>query len=160
MLDPSQHFTRRGWSLVPGPLVPVEEPIHTVALDELSEYDYPVVAEAILRIPGTRCIHPPDPGWDNWAVRWESGGRFIEVDMFPDTEHLYSEEAGKYIWSGGNLLCDCTVGDVACFLREIRNLCPGVWLCDGGDHTESGGSRIHTPETFLAMPELRTDRVN
>jgi hypothetical protein len=132
------------------------EPIHTVALHGVTEYDYPVVADAILAVPGTRCIHPPQPRWDDWVARWESGGRYIEVDMFPDSEHWFSDASGRYVWSGGWLRCDCTVGDLADFLWAVRERCPGVWLCDGGDHTERGGSRMHTPETFLAMPTLPT----
>lgn len=154
MLDPAQPFPHGGWYLLPGPLVPTAKPIHTVALDDFTEYDYSVVADAILSVPGTRCIHPPTPGWDAWAARWESGRGFIEVDMFPGTDHLFSEASGRYFWSGGWLCCDCTVGDLAGFLRAVRERCPGVWLCDGGDHVEQGGSRIHTPETFLAMPAL------
>ena len=152
MLDLLQRFTRTGWYLIPGPLVPATEPIHTVALNDITEYDYPVVADAILSVPGTRCIHPPKPQWDNWAARWEFGGGSIELDMFPDTEHFCSEESGRYFWSGGWLRCDCTVGELADLLRVVRAWCPGVWLCDGGDHAERGGSRIHTPETFLTMP--------
>ncbi len=154
MLDPSQRFTRKGWYLIPGPLTPTPEPIHTVALRDITEYDYPVVAAAILSVPGTRCIHPPEPKWDNWVGRWESGDSSIEVDMFPDTEHFTSKASGRYFWSGGWLRCDCTVSELADFLRAVRNRCPGVWLCDGGDHKERGGSRLHTPETFLAMPAL------
>jgi hypothetical protein len=59
-------------------------------------------------------------------------------------------------WSGGWLRCDCTVGDLAHFLRAVRARCPGVWLCDGGDHTERGGSRLHTPETLLALPAIQS----
>jgi hypothetical protein len=156
MLDPSQRFTRSGWYLHPGPLTPTTEPIHTVAFHGLTEYDYPVVADAILAIPGTRCIHPPQPQWDNWVARWELTGRYIEVDMFPDTEHYFSDSSGRFFWSGGWLRCDCTVSDLADFLRAVRERCPGVWLCDSGDHLERGGSRLHTPETFLAMPTLPT----
>ena len=101
MLDPSQRFTRSGWYLLPGPLAPTAEPIPTVALHDITVYDYPVAADAILAVPGTRCIRPPEPEWNNWAARWESGGRFIEVDMFPNTEHFFSKNAGGYFWSGG-----------------------------------------------------------
>jgi hypothetical protein len=156
MLDPNQHFDRR-WYLSPGPPAG-DEPIHTVEVQDLTEYDYSEVAAAILAVPGTRCVHAPNPKWDQWRARWESEGRFIEVDMMPDEEHLVSaDDPGRYIWSGGGLACDCTVGDLAGFLREVRRKCPGVWLCDGGDHNEPGGSRLHTPESFLRMPSLRTD---
>jgi hypothetical protein len=156
MLDPAQRFARNGWYLFPGPLAPTAEPIHTVGLHGVTEYDYSVVADAILAVPGTRLVRPPEPQWADWVARWESAGRYIEVDMFPDSEHWFSDAAGRYVWSGGWLRCDCTVGDLAGFLRAVRARCPGVWLCDGGDHTERGGSRMHTPETFLAMPALRT----
>src|SRR5262245_17070224 len=133
MLQPSARFTRSGWYLYPGPLVSGGEPIHTVALDDITEYDYPLVGDAVLAVAGTRCVHPPEPRWDDWRARWESGGSSIEVDMFPDSEHMVSPRSGRYIWSGGWLYCDCTVGDLAGFLRAVRERCPGVWLCDGGD---------------------------
>jgi hypothetical protein len=157
MLDPSQQFARTGWYLFPGPLAPRAEPVHTVALDEITEYDYPEVAAAILAVPGARCLHPSEPRWDNWRAVWERDERTIEVDMFPDCEHLSSEKLCRCIWSGGWLHCNCKVGDLAGFLQAVRARCPGVWLCDGGDHIEHGGSRLHTPETFLAMPGLPWD---
>src|SRR5688572_2106991 len=118
MLDPNQHFDRP-WYLSPGPLAG-DEPVHTVEAQDLTEYDYPEVAGAILAIPGTRCVRGATPKWDLWRAKWESGDRYIEVDMMPDDEHLVSaDDPTRHIWSGGRLICDCTVGDLAAFLCEI-----------------------------------------
>ena len=92
MPDPTQRFNRSGWYLFPGPLAPTAEPIHTVSLHDTTAYDYPVVADALLSVFGTRCIHPPEPRWDDWVARWESDGRYIEVDMFPDLTDWHFEE--------------------------------------------------------------------
>src|SRR5439155_1395893 len=100
MLDPAQRFARSSWYLFPGPLAPTAEPIHTTGLRGITEYDFAVVADAILAVPGTRVVHPPEPGWTDWVARWESDGRYIEVDMFPDSEP-FASESGQYFWSGG-----------------------------------------------------------
>jgi hypothetical protein len=102
MLHTEDKFTAGGWYLFPGPVAPTDEPIHTVELHDLIEYDYPVVAEAILSVPGTRCTHPANPDWSHWRARWASGAAWIEVDMMPGDTHLMASDGSeRNIWSGG-----------------------------------------------------------
>ncbi len=62
MLDPAQRFARNGWYLFPGPLAPTAEPIHTVGLHGITEYDYAIVADAILAVPAPDLSIPRSRG--------------------------------------------------------------------------------------------------
>ena len=152
MLDLMARFDRPGYSLFPGPLS-ASEPLYTIAVQDIVEYSYASIGAAILAFPGCREIRPAEPDWSQWQAEWRQDGRWLRLDMAPEEDHLISPETGQSIWSGSHLVCDCLIGNVIALWVAVRRTHPGVWLCDGARYGEIG-SRLFSPESFVAMPYL------
>ena len=129
-------FDKLDLCFVSGPLE-LTEPAYSFDIIDAVEYPPGDIAIAFLEVPGCRLVHPGEPSWYDWKARWESGGRFIEVDM-----SLYDVE--PVMWGGSGINMNCTPVDLLMFWESVRSRCQAVWLCD----TEC---RLYSPERFREL---------
>ena len=149
MPELSARFHVNGFRFAPGPLA-APEPLYSIELKDIEEYDPSEIAAAILQFPGILEVYPSASGWRDWQALWEYRDRIIVLDMIPDETWLVGK-AGTEIWSGCGIGADCLVSDLIELWEGIRRRCPGVWLDDGGAYGEIS-SRWFSPTTFLETP--------
>lgn len=114
----------------------MDEPRSSLDLHELVEHTPAAIADSLLSFPGTRLLHPAERSWWDWKARWESGERYIEIDVT-----LFDNE--EQHWGGSSLDANCSVEDLLTLWRVLQSRHSGIWLHDPD-------CEMHTPESFLA----------
>lgn len=126
-------------AFVAGPLV-LPDGFSSVALHETEDYPPESIAGAILAVPGVALVHAATPSWDQWRACWNSGQRYIELDLLT-CEMDPAVCSYSLLWGGSSVKTHCLLADLLAFWESVRSLCPAVWLHD----TETV---MWSPETF------------
>lgn len=127
-------------SFVAGPLI-LPDDFSSVDLRDGEVYSPEAIAQAFLAVPGCRLRQAPDPSWQQWCARWESGQRYIEVDLMACPVDPQEAAGHAHLWGGSSLRTHCLLSDLLSFWKAVQRCCPAVWLHD----TET---RMWTPEAF------------
>jgi hypothetical protein len=128
-----EHFNKKGWALVPGP-VDIQEQFSSLDLREQVEYSPLEIAKSLLHYPGMQLLNEAKPTWWDWKARWESGEQFLELDI---TLMGKSDD----LWEGSEIRSDCSAEVVIALWKHLKTTHAGIWL-------HSPDCVIHTESSF------------
>lgn len=134
-------------SFVAGPLI-LPNDFSSVDLRDGAVYSPEAIAQAFLAVPGCRLLQAPDASWQQWRARWESGQRWIEVDLAACPVAPEEAASHAFLWGGSGVKTHCLLADLLTFWKAIQDRCPAVWLHDAETRMWSPEAFVHEVQAF------------